>query len=186
MIIDAFLIAIGLSMDSLVVSIVGGATIRNCRPCHVLKIALVMAIFQGGLTLAGYFVGVSFAPYIHTFDHWVAFGLLAYLGGKMIYEELSSKETERTFDLLHNRTLVCMSLATSIDAMAVGVSLAILQSPIVWQTVVIAGGTFLAAAVGVCAGHRFGKKAKLALVSVAGGTILIGIGVKILLEHLLS
>jgi putative Mn2+ efflux pump MntP len=186
MIINTFLIAIGLSMDSLVVSIVGGATIRDCRLCHVLKIALVMAIFQGGLTLVGYFVGASFAPYIHAFDHWVAFGLLAYLGGKMIYEELSPRETERTIDLLHNRTLVCLSLATSIDAMAVGVSLAILQSPILWQTVAIGSGTFAAAAVGVCAGHRFGKKAKVTLVSLAGGAILIGIGFKILLEHLLS
>jgi len=184
MLIEVLLIAVGLSMDSLVVSIVGGATIRECRLRDVLKIALVMGAFQGGLTLVGYLCGKGFERYIYAFDHWVAFGLLAYLGGRMIYEELFKAEDERSIDLLNAKTLVYMSFATSIDALAVGISLAILRSPIVWQSVIIGGCTFIAAACGVYAGHRYGRKNNLKL-GIVGGIILIGIGLKILIEHLI-
>jgi putative Mn2+ efflux pump MntP len=186
MIFDVIMMTVGLSMDSLVVSIVGGASIKRCRVWrHVLKIALTMGVFQGGLTLAGYLFGIGFERYVYAFDHWVAFGLLAYLGGRMIYGELFKKE-EHVIDLLNNRTLVYMALATSIDAIAVGISLAVLKNPIVWQAVIIGGGTFAAVACGVYFGYRFGKKAKVKLVGIAGGIILICTGVKILLEHLLS
>ncbi|MDR1407949.1 MAG: manganese efflux pump MntP family protein [Tannerella sp.] len=187
MIFEVLMITVGLSMDSLVVSIVGGAAIKDCRVWHVLKIALVMALFQGGLTLAGYLFGMGFERYVYAFDHWVAFGLLAYLGGRMIYDELFGKGEERSINLLHNGTLIYMSFATSIDALAVGISLAILKSAmIVWQAFIIGSGTFLAVACGVCFGHRFGKKARVKAAGIIGGLILMGTGVKILLEHLLA
>jgi len=185
MIFDILLITVGLSMDSLVVSIVGGATAQKCRLRDVLKIAVVMGIFQGGLTAAGYMCGVGFEQYIGAFDHWVAFGLLSYLGGKMIYEELFKRDDERTFDLLNMRTLIYMAFATSIDAIAVGISLAFLRSPIVWQSVIIGGGTFIASAFGVCFGRRFGRRTNLKL-GIVGGIILIGIGIKILIEHIIA
>ncbi|MDR1332667.1 MAG: manganese efflux pump MntP family protein [Tannerella sp.] len=186
MILEVLLITVGLSMDSLVVCLVGGAAIRNCRVWHVLKIAFVMGLFQGGLTLGGYLFGLGFERYVYAFDHWVAFGLLAYLGGRMIYDEAGRKEAKHSIDLLRNRTLVYMSFATSIDAIAVGVSLAMLHSPIIWQAAIIGGGTFVAAACGVYVGHRFGRRARVKLVGIAGGLILIGTGTKILLEHLLG
>ncbi|MDR3261425.1 MAG: manganese efflux pump MntP family protein [Tannerella sp.] len=180
---DILLITVGLSMDSLAVSIAGGATIRDCRLRYVVKIALVMALFQGGLTWIGYLLGTSFEQYIRSLDHWVAFGLLAYLGGRMIHEGAVKKEEERTLNLLCNKTLVCMALATSIDALAVGISIAVLGNPIAWQAVIIGSGTFLASALGVCVGSHFGKKVNVRLYLI-GGIILIAIGAKIVVEHL--
>ena len=171
-------------MDSLVASIIGGATITHCRWRHVLKIAFVMGLFQGGATLAGYLFGLGFEQYIYTVDHWVAFGLLAYLGGRMIYGECCGKDKKKPINLLQNKQLIYLSFATSVDAVAVGISLAILKSPILWQSIIIGSGTFAAVACGVCFGHYCGQKANVKWLGVAGGLILIGIGVKILCEHL--
>jgi putative Mn2+ efflux pump MntP len=181
--IDILLIAAGLSMDSLAVSIAGGAVIRDCRLRHVFKIALVMALFQGGLTWIGYLLGTGFEQYITSFDHWIAFGLLSYLGVRMICEEVTEKDDKRTFNLLNNKTLIGMSLATSIDALAVGLSIAMLGNPIAWQALIIGLGTFVASALGIYTGSHFGKRINLRSYLI-GGIILIAIGVKILAEHL--
>ncbi|MDR3194448.1 MAG: manganese efflux pump MntP family protein [Tannerella sp.] len=182
--IDILLLTVVLSMDSLTVSIAGGAVMRDLRMRYVFKIAAVMAVFQGGLAWVGYVFGTSFEQYIRSFDHWIAFGLLAYMGGRMIHEDLTKKDSECcTFNLLNNRTLFSLALATSIDALAIGISLALLGNPIGWQALIIGAGTFLASSVGVCAGNRFGKRINIRL-CLAGGLMLIGIGVKILIEHL--
>ena len=165
--IEVLLLAIGLSMDSLAVSVTGGAVLKNnCTAGNIIKIASVLGIFQAGMTVIGYTMGLGFEKYICAFDHWIAFTLLLYLGGKMIYD--SAKEEEED--------------ATSIDALAVGISLAILKSPLLLQASTIGVVTFAISAFGVYFGNRFGKRIDLKL-DLIGGLILIGIGTKILIEH---
>ena len=164
---EIVLLAVGLSMDSLAVSVTGGALIQNYRHHHMLKIGCVMGIFQAGMTIAGYLAGMSFKKYITAFDHWIAFLLLLYLGGKMIYES----------------TLCGLGIATSIDALAVGISLACIESAIALEALTIGIVTFLFSAFGVYFGNHFSRKIDLKL-DLIGGLILIGIGTKILIEHL--
>ena len=121
---EIVLLAVGLSMDSLAVSVTGGALIQNYRHHHMLKIGCVMGIFQAGMTIAGYLAGMSFKKYITAFDHWIAFLLLLYLGGKMIYESTQEKEEDCRTNPLCYKTLCGLGIATSIDALAVGISLA--------------------------------------------------------------
>ena len=157
---EIVLLAVGLSMDSLAVSVTGGALIQNYRHHHMLKIGCVMGIFQAGMTIAGYLAGMSFKKYITAFDHWIAFLLLLYLGGKMIYESTQEKEEDCRTNPLCYKTLCGLGIATSIDALAVGIS-----------------------AFGVYFGNHFSRKIDLKL-DLIGGLILIGIGTKILIEHL--
>ena len=121
-IISILLIAVGLAMDSLAVSISGGIVMRPFCMRQSLRLALTMGIFQGGMTLLGWLMGVSFSSYITAFDHWIAFILLGFLGGKMIYESFGEEET--TISSFSTKTLLTLGVATSIDALAVGVSMA--------------------------------------------------------------
>ena len=172
--IEVLLLAIGLSMDSLAVSVTGGAVLKsNCTAGNIIKIASVI----------GYTMGLGFEKYICAFDHWIAFTLLLYLGGKMIYDSTKEEEEDGKFDPLCNRTLCGLGIATSIDALAVGISLAILKSPLLLQASTIGVVTFAISAFGVYFGNRFGKRIDLKL-DLIGGLILIGIGTKILIEHL--
>lgn len=183
--IEVLLLAIGLSMDSLAVSITGGAILKGrCSIRHIAKIAGVLGLFQAGMTVIGYTMGAGFERYIRSLDHWIAFVLLLYLGGKMIYDSTKEEEEEGKFDPLCNRTLCGLGVATSIDALAVGISLAVLKSPLTLQAATIGVVTFAMSAFGVYFGNRFGKKVDLKL-DLIGGLILIGIGTKILIEHLL-
>ena len=175
--IEVLLLAIGLSMDSLAVSVTGGTA------GNIIKIASVLGIFQAGMTVIGYTMGLGFEKYICAFDHWIAFTLLLYLGGKMIYDSTKEEEEDGKFDPLCNRTLCGLGIATSIDALAVGISLAILKSPLLLQASTIGVVTFAISAFGVYFGNRFGKRIDLKL-DLIGGLILIGIGTKILIEHL--
>ncbi|MEG1749282.1 MAG: manganese efflux pump MntP family protein, partial [Tannerellaceae bacterium] len=178
---EIVLLAIGLSMDSLAVSVTGGAVIKNCTAGNVVKIATVMALFQAGMTAAGYLAGMGFEQLICAFDHWIAFVLLLYLGGKMIYDSMQEEKEDCKFDPLCNKTLCGLGIATSIDALAVGISLALLQSPLMLITGTIGVVTFAFSAFGVYFGSHFGRKVNLKL-DLIGGLILIGIGSKILLE----
>lgn len=177
------LIAIGLSMDSLAVCISGGIFMKRFCIRKSLKMALVMGGFQGIMTLLGWALGFKFSNYICNLDHWIAFFLLAYLGGKMIYE--SFKEENESLSSLSNKTLFTLGIATSIDALAVGISFAFLKTDIILPATIIALVTFLLSLSGVCCGFRFGKIRGIN-VEFLGGLILIGIGTKILLEHTLA
>ncbi len=157
--------------------------IQHYKPHHMLKIGFVMGVFQAGMTVVGYATGLSFRKYITAFDHWIAFGLLLYLGGKMIYESTQEKTEECHTDPLSYKTLYGLAVATSIDALAVGISLACLESAIALEALTIGGVTFLLSAFGVYFGNHFGRKVDLKL-DLVGGLILIGIGTKILIEHL--
>lgn len=183
---EIILIAIGLSMDSLAVSVTSGAIIKKCTIPDVVRIAFIMAFFQTGMIIIGYMAGLGFEQYIASFDHWIAFILLLYLGGKMVYESFNNNEKsedEYSYNHISNKTLCGLGVATSIDALAVGVSLAILNSPLTPLAIAVGVVTFGFSAFGVFFGNQFGNKTDLKL-DLIGGLILIGIGVKILIEHI--
>ena len=182
-IISILLIAVGLAMDSLAVSISGGIVMRPFCMRQSLRLALTMGIFQGGMTLLGWLMGVSFSSYITAFDHWIAFILLGFLGGKMIYESFGEEET--TISSFSTKTLLTLGVATSIDALAVGVSMAFLKTSIYFPAFIIGFVTYALSLIGVISGYRFGK-IKGINVELFGGIILIAIGVKILIEHLME
>lgn len=181
---DTMMLAAGLSMDSLAVSITGGAVIRRCTVKRVMKIAFTMGLFQAGMTTLGYLLGMGFEKYISDFDHWIAFLLLSAIGLKAIYESFQEKEEADIHNNpLCNKTLFGLALATSIDAFAVGISFAILNYSIFMRATTIGFITFAFSAIGVYFGSHFGRKLNLN-VDLIGGIILIAIGVKILLEHI--
>ena len=182
-IISILLIAVGLAMDSLAVSISGGIVMRPFCMRQSLRLALTMGIFQGGMTLLGWLMGVSFSSWLTAFDHWIAFILLGFLGGKMIYESFGEEET--TISSFSTKTLLTLGVATSIDALAVGVSMAFLKTSIYFPAFIIGFVTFALSLIGVISGYRFGK-IKGINVELFGGIILIAIGVKILIEHLME
>ncbi|MBO5928960.1 MAG: manganese efflux pump [Clostridia bacterium] len=192
-ILTLLLIAIGLSMDAFAVSVSNGIFMKTISPAPALKVAGAFGLFQGLMPIIGYAVASVFANTIIAFDHWVAFGLLVFIGGKMLWEVLHETEDETPKgDPTHWRTLLVMAVATSIDAMAVGVTMALGRTGLLapsWGflmcSAVIAVITFVFCLCGVYLGCRtgncFGKRAQ-----IAGGIVLIGIGIKILLEHLLG
>lgn len=177
------LIAVGLSMDSLAVSVGGGIFMKEFCVKKSLKMAFILAGFQGGMTFLGWAISIHFSSYICNLDHWIAFILLGYLGGKMIYE--SFQDESGTLSSFSNKTLFTLGIATSIDALAVGISFAFLKTAILLPVAIIAGITFLLSFSGVCCGFRFGK-IKGINVELLGGIILVAIGIKILIEHMLN
>ncbi len=181
---ELLLIAIGLSFDTFAVSVSTGLTVSQIKFWQGVRIALVLAIFQSLMPFLGWLGGIQIARYISNIDHWIAFGLLAILGIKMIVESFKNAE-EKKFNPLIFSVLVVMAIATSIDALVVGVSFALISTNIYLAISIIGSVTFLVAMIGMLLGKnvngKFGKKAE-----IIGGLILIGIGLKILLSHLLS
>ena len=179
---ELFLIAAGLSMDAFAVAVCKGLSMKKPGNFPTLVIALWFGVFQGLMPVLGYLLGCRFQYALVSVDHWIAFGLLLYLGGKMVYESFQHQEKEEGFDPLCLRTLCTLGVATSIDAMAVGISLAVLRSPIVLEATIIGIVTLLISAFGVFFGNQVGRKIDLKL-DLIGGVILIGLGTKILIEH---
>ncbi|MEW9094049.1 MAG: manganese efflux pump MntP family protein [Clostridiaceae bacterium] len=176
-------IAFGLSMDAFAVSITNGVTLQEVRIKDALKIATYFGIFQGLMPLLGWLVGINFENYITKFDHWIALLLLAFIGGKMIYDTLKSDDSCPTEKVeLCNKTLVMLAIATSIDALAVGVSFAFLQVSIIQAIFIIGVITFIVCFIGVYLGKKFGCLLKRNA-ELIGGIILVMIGFKIFAEH---
>lgn len=185
---ELFLLAAGLCFDTFAVSLSGGICTRGqLRPRQILKIIFCFAIFQAGLAFAGWLLGYGVSDYITKVDHWVAFVLLGYIGVKMIMEGCSSKdEGPGKLSLLNNRQLVMMSVATSIDAVAVGISLALVKLSFLKIgvcTAMVFACTALASLAGLLGGCRLGSNVGHKA-EIVGGIILIAIGVKILVGHL--
>jgi manganese efflux pump family protein len=176
------LLSIGLAADAFAVSVSSGLFIKNIKVNKALTIAIAFGIFQGLMPLLGWALAIGFQSSISSVDHWIAFGLLSFLGVKMIRESLQKGE-ENPFNPLDPQTLIVMSIATSIDALAAGVSFAVLQDPILSISAIIGLVTFALCFLGVYVGHHFGK-AIANKVEILGGLILIAIGSKILFEHL--
>ena len=183
---EILIIGVGLSMDAFAVAISKGLSMRKINYKAGLIIALFFGVFQAGMPLIGYFAAIRFERYIIAADHWVAFALLVFIGGKAIFEaikEIRSGEKKEEEFRLKIGELIILAIATSVDALAVGISFAFLSVKI-WSSAAIIGcTTLLISFAGVCIGNRFGAKLKTKA-EIAGGIILILIGVKILLEHL--
>ncbi len=180
--IEILAIAVGVSMDAFAVSICKGLSVRTVRPSHMLKTGLWFGGFQALMPMIGYFVGVHFADVVSSVDHWIAFILLAFIGGNMVKEARSGEEEEPDPDFSF-KTMLTMAVATSIDALAVGVSLAFLRVEI-WSAILIIGVTTgLFSIAGVKIGNVFGSRYKSSS-ELVGGIILLLIGAKILIEHL--
>jgi len=183
--VELFLIAIGLSMDAFAVAICKGLNMRKLNYKNTFIIAAFFGGFQGLMPLIGWFLGRQFAQYITGFDHWIAFILLAFIGGQMILEALK-KENEKCDidDHLDIKELFMLAIATSIDALAVGITFALIPNTNIWVSIILIGIiTFVLSIVGVFIGNKFGARFK-SKAEFAGGFILILIGAKILFEHL--
>ena len=178
-------VAVGLALDAFVVSIVSGSAYKQLHVKHALRMALFFGGFQALMPLIGFMAGLSVKKYIEVYDHWIAFGLLAAVGAKMIYESFKIKSIEKKFDPSNIFVLLMLSVATSIDALAIGITLSLLRSSIIAAVIIIGLITFMLSYLGVYIGKRFGHFFENKIEAV-GGIILIGIGVKILFEHLLS
>jgi putative Mn2+ efflux pump MntP len=176
------ILAVALAMDSVAVSIAIGSKYKDLLVSKALFAAAVFGFFQGAMPIAGYFIGISFAEYVQSFDHWIAFVLLVGLGGKMLYEAYQNEFDEEVTDL-SNKTLITLGIATSIDAMAIGVTFAFLQTDIYTAASVIALVTFALCVVAVYVGKKLGSLLE-SKAEMLGGIILIALGCKILVEHL--
>ncbi|MBE6779750.1 MAG: manganese efflux pump [Ruminococcaceae bacterium] len=183
---ELFVLAVGLSMDAFAVAICKGLATRQLRPRHMLTVGAWFGGFQAIMPLIGYFVGTAFAKYVTAIDHWIALVLLCGIGGNMIKESFE-KEEEEQCDSYGFKTMLLMAIATSIDALAAGISLAMdLKGNNTYAFIAVAFIgviTFTLSAVGVKIGNIYGAKFK-SKAEFAGGLILILLGVKILLEHL--
>ncbi len=180
---DLFILALGLSMDAFAVSICKGLGLGKIRLKHMCLAGAWFGGFQALMPLIGFYLGRFFADIITAYDHWIAFLLLAVIGGKMIWEALDSDGPEDVDAAMDPKTMFILAVATSIDALAVGVTFAFLEVDILPAVLFIGCTTFLCSAVGVKVGSVFGAKYKQKA-ELAGGGALILIGLKLLLEGL--
>jgi len=183
--ITVFLIAAGLSMDTFSVCISAGVCIPEINAGHYLRLSLAFGFFQFLMPLIGYAGGITVEPVIKNYDHWIAFVLLGYIGGKMIWEGIRTKDDScDTNDPSRGKNLFILSVATSIDALAVGLSFGVLSKPILIPSIIIGVVCALFSALGVFLGKKagtfLGKKGE-----IIGGLCLIAIGVKTLIDHLM-
>lgn len=178
------LLAVGLAMDAAAVSATRGLATPELRPRHFFLVALFFGGFQMLMPLVGGWIGRWWGPWIAAWDHWIAFGLLTALGIKMLREAFAESEGEAAaadpFDL---RIMLTLAIATSVDAFAVGIMLPVLKAPMLLSLLTIGSVTALLSMGGLIAGRRFGALLGKRF-DVAGGVVLVGLGIKILIEHL--
>ncbi len=184
---ELFLLGVGLSMDAFAVAVCKGLSMRRINKNQTLIIGLYFGGFQALMPFWGWLLGSQFQQYITSIDHWIAFILLGYIGGKMIYEAIKEWKEEEVAEVmdppLDHKNMFMLAVATSIDALAVGITFAFLQTPIVEAISIIGCTTFVISIVGVVVGNLFGSRYKNKA-ELVGGVILVCIGLKILLEHL--
>lgn len=185
--VELFLIGVGLSMDAFAVSICKGLGMKRLNMKQALVIGLFFGGFQALMPLIGWALGTQLADFITPIDHWIAFILLVLIGGKMLFDAFRGGDEEETADpkdaRLDLKELLMLAIATSIDALAVGITFAFLGVNIVWAIAIIGVTTFVLSVVGVAVGHAFGARYEKGA-TIVGGVVLILIGCKILLEHL--
>ena len=181
-VLEIVLIAIGLAMDAFAVSICKGLSMKKMSWKKALIVALYFGLFQGLMPVIGFLLGTSFESLVTKIDHWIAFGLLMIIGINMLKEAFGN-ESENCNDNVDFKTMVVLAIATSIDALAVGITFAFLKTNIILAALVIGIITFAICIIGVKIGNKFGDKYERKAETV-GGLILIFIGIKILLEHL--
>ena len=181
-IIELILLSLGLGMDAFAVSVCKGISMKKMNWKKACIIGLYFGGFQAIMPVIGYFFGSSFESIITNIDHWIAFILLAIIGAKMIQEAFQKEEEEYNEDI-SVKTMIVLSIATSIDALAVGITFAFLKVNLLLAITLIGTITFILSVIGTKIGNRFGDKYK-SKAELAGGIILIIIGLKILLEHI--
>ena len=180
---ELFLLAVGLAMDAFAVAVCKGLSIQKLKLRHALLVGLWFGVFQALMPAVGYLLGSAFAGLVQAVDHWVAFILLGIIGGNMIREALS-KDEDKLDGSLAFKTMLLLAIATSIDALAVGITFAFLPGTRIVPAVALIGSiTFVFSAAGIRLGNVFGLRYK-SKAEFAGGVILILLGTKILLEHL--
>ena len=181
---ELFILAVGLSMDAFSVAVCKGLSTNRLQKKHYFLVGAWFGGFQALMPAIGYFLGSTFKKYIDSYDHWIAFVLLGLIGANMLREAFSKKEDEDKSDSFSVKAMFILAVATSIDALAVGVSFALLPQVNITAAVLFIGViTFALSAVGLKVGNVFGAKYK-SKAEIVGGVILILIGLKILLEHL--
>ena len=180
--IELFLIGVSLAMDAFAVSVGKGLSVKQVLPRHAMSAGLWFGGFQALMPIIGYLLGCGFAPIVERVDHWIAFALLLLIGLNMIRESLSGDDEGQDSDFGF-RTMFLMAIATSIDALTVGVSMAFLKVDIWVAAAIIGVITFALSAAGVSLGSRFGAKVG-SRAGILGGVVLIALGIKILIEHL--
>ncbi|MFA5240080.1 MAG: manganese efflux pump MntP family protein [Phycisphaerae bacterium] len=178
-------IAVSLAMDAFAVSVVTGAAYKELHVRHTLRMAMFFGGFQAFMPAVGYLAGLTVRQYISGYDHWAAFVILAAVGLKMIYESFKIKSERRAMHPANLAMLLVLAVATSIDALAVGITLSLITSSIIAAIIIIGVVTFVLSCVGVTIGKRFGHFFESSIETI-GGLVLIGLGVKILVQHLLS
>lgn len=181
-VLEILLIAIGLAMDAFAVSICKGLSMKKMNWKKAIIIGGYFGLFQGMMPVIGYFLGTSFESLVTQIDHWIAFGLLVIIGTNMLKEVFAS-ESENCNDNVDFKTMIVLAIATSIDALAVGITFAFLNTNIILAALIISVVTFITSILGVKIGNKFGDKYERKAETV-GGLILIFMGIKILLEHL--
>jgi len=187
---DLLLLSIALAMDCFTVSMMSGVMLRRSINAAILRMALLFGVFQAAMPLAGWIGTAHFSQYLEAVDHWIAFGLLVFIGGKMIKESFDDNG-EPSFNPLHVRTQLLLAVATSIDALAVGISMACLGyshiTMLAEPLLMIGVASLVLSVVGYWLGVRFGRiVARRLRPELLGGLVLVFIGIKVLLSHLLT
>jgi putative Mn2+ efflux pump MntP len=182
---SSLLIALGLAMDAFAVSVGAGTSGAANKPRRVFRLSFHMGLFQGLMTFLGWLAGFTVSTLISAFDHWIALGLLAFVGWRMVRSGLSAGSEANREDISRGGTLVMVCIATSIDALAVGISLAMIQIEILGASLTIGVVTLVLSLVGLLAGNLLGEKFGKRM-EVLGGLILIGIGLRVVYTHLLA
>lgn len=180
---EILVLSIGLAMDATAVAAARGLATPKILPKHVLLVAVFFGGAQGLMPLLGWAVGAGLGPAVQAFDHWIAFVLLAGIGGKMLWEARGAPEEVKERDPFDLRIMFTLAIATSIDAAVAGITLPMVNAPMVLTLITIAVTTAVLSALGLFAGQRFGALLGKRL-DVVGGVVLIGLGVKTLVEHL--
>jgi putative Mn2+ efflux pump MntP len=182
-IVEIILLGISLAMDAFAVSICKGLSMKKIDWKKAIIIGLYFGVFQALMPIIGYFLGATFESLVTNIDHWIAFGLLALIGGNMVKEGLQDEESDNCNDNVDFKTMIVLAIATSIDALAVGITFAFLKVNVPLAVTIIGVITFIISLIGVKIGNKFGNKYENKA-EIAGGIVLILIGLKILLEHL--
>jgi len=175
-------IAVGLAMDTFAVSIVTGAAYKQLHIRHTLRMAGFFGGFQAFMPLVGYLAGLTVRQYVSNYDHWIAFGILAAVGLKMIYESFKIKEERKTPNPANLAVVLVLAVATSIDALAVGITLSLITQAITLAVIIIGAVTFSLSFAGVYIGKKFGHFFEGGI-EIIGGLVLIALGIKIVIQH---
>jgi manganese efflux pump family protein len=177
------IVAVGLAMDAFAVSIVSGGAYKQLKIRHAFRIAVFFGGFQAFMPLLGSLVGFGLKRYIQNYDHWLAFILLSAVGGKMIYESFKIGPNKSKLDTADNFVLLILAIATSVDALVVGITLSMIANSIIKAAAIIGLVTFVLSYAGVFIGRKFGHFFENKIEAV-GGLLLIGLGMKLLIEHI--